>query len=313
MNYESKNGNNYKINFTINKERINIEFQKENINDLNEEEHSKEDEVYNSGYDLKFINSNLFKIKNFSNIVQFKNCLINNINYKKLIILDIYDDAIYTYWNIFPEDDEQNISFTLIIEKKVSKNLSLIFYAKNKDAEFIIKALRRFDISKYKVTKNANFLLQQYDNKFIENMIFLESLNIKNYIQIIKNNFKKGKKYRTVLFFIDKDIDLIKTIFSIINEEEDELIMNHIFIIIYTEKNISELKLKLENKINELNKELKCYFDINNIFIFGKFGINKLFLSLIKIYNYYNQIGDGYLKESISLINNNELKKNLII
>ena len=271
---------------------------------LEKENKKNKKEVFKSEYDLEFlaIKTN----KKYLEISQFRNCIIDNIDNKKLTIFDIFEDAVYTKWE-FPNNDVQNnqSSFTLIIEKEISHNLSLIFYSKYEDAEFIIQNIKdQLLLSELKKSTYENYSEIKYNEKgIIDNMIFLNNKDKDNYIHIIENNFQE-KKYRTILFFFDKDDNLIKIIINIINGK-NKIYKNHIFIIIYTQNNINELKLNLEAEIKKINKQRRNFFDINNIIILGKENISNLYMLIFQIYCFYNQCGDNILKQYINSSKNN--------
>ena len=183
----------------------------------------------------------------------------------------------------------------------------MIFKSNYEDSAYIVKEIeKQGNITNQKSkNQNENFIEINYNNNFIENMIFMnykENIDTtKVFNEIIENNFK-NKQYRTILFFLDEDADLIPKIIAII----DKFYINHIFIFIYTDKDIDYLRSKLEDEINDevnLGDDQKIYFDINNIIIFNKDNINTLFFSIIKIFSYYNQIGDGYFKEIANIVN----------
>ena len=46
--------------------------------------------------------------------------------------------------------------------------------------------------------------------------------------------------------------------------------------------------LELKYKINKFDEIKKCYFDINNIFIINNNEYEKIYIYLLKIYNYFN-------------------------
>ena len=56
--------------------------------------------------------------------------------------------------------------------------------------------------------------------------------------------------------------------------------------------------MEIDTKINKLNEIFLGYFDENNIFIFENSFIDykKFVLTLIKVYCYFNQLGDGFYK-----------------
>ena len=290
-NYNKKN---YVFNFITEKRENNI---------IIELKIKNQDKSYNSKYDLKFLNSKLSKKKKFSNIEQFKECLINNINTYNLIIKDIYEEVIFTIWKIFPTDRSKEDSYTLIMDKISDKDLSLIFYSNYKDAETIVKKIEK-DL-KIAINENINKPNSQeciYKNNYIQNMIFLkDDKNIDIFKEIIKEHFKY-KQYRTIIFFFDNnDANFIHNILLIIHEFYSE----NIFLMIYTNQGIDEFRAFLEKELNgEINNEEKKYFDLNNIIILNE----KSDISISSIYRYYNQIGDGYLKEVYELDKSKELE-----
>ena len=76
---------------------------------------------------------------------------------------------------------------------------------------------------------------------------------------------------------------------------------NQFFILFFT-KDVEKFKTEIKSKLNILKEKLLCYFDINNIFIFEKseLGIKKSIISLVKVYTYFNQLGDGFYKQLIA-------------
>ena len=61
--------------------------------------------------------------------------------------------------------------------------------------------------------------------------------------------------------------------------------------------------LELKYKINKFDEIKKCYFDINNIFIINNNEYEKIYISLLKIYNYFNQLGDGFYRNILDYQN----------
>ena len=53
----------------------------------------------------------------------------------------------------------------------------------------------------------------------------------------------------------------------------------------------------MSSKLFELKETHLCYFDINNAFIYGNSlkGYKNLIISLIKVYIYFNQLGDDFI------------------
>ena len=61
--------------------------------------------------------------------------------------------------------------------------------------------------------------------------------------------------------------------------------------------------LELKYKINKFDEIKKWYFDINNIFIINNNEYEKIYISLLKIYNYFNQLGDGFYRNILDYQN----------
>ena len=180
----------------------------------------------------------------------------------------------------------------------------MIFHSNYEEAKDLVKEIEEQGrITKQKSkSENENLIEINYNNVLIDDMIFMNynqsNDRVKSFKEIIENNFKK-KEYRTILFFFDKDANLINKIIDVI----DIFYQNHIFIIIYTDKDVNNLRTTLEEAIvSNFEDDQKIYFDINNIIIFNKDNINTMFLSIIKIFSYYNQIGDGYFKEIANIM-----------
>ena len=74
--------------------------------------------------------------------------------------------------------------------------------------------------------------------------------------------------------------------------------MKKIFVLFFTEKKIDDLKMEIIAKLSKLKETHLCYFDINNVFIYEKSleGFKNSIISLVKVYTYFNQLGDGYYK-----------------
>jgi len=84
--------------------------------------------------------------------------------------------------------------------------------------------------------------------------------------------------------------------------------MEQIFIIIFSSD--SNLKKKIYKK--KFNEKRKCYFDLNNIFIFKNENdeYKKIMIPLLKIFSYFNQLGDGFFKKLSDLGIKNENLEN---
>ena len=71
---------------------------------------------------------------------------------------------------------------------------------------------------------------------------------------------------------------------------------NQIFIVIFTNKDLNNLRLDITEKINKLTETKRSYFDMNNIFIYKNEnnGHKKILMTILKIFAYFNQLGDWF-------------------
>jgi len=261
---------------------------------------------YISKYRLEFLNEKLGKIIKFNKASQFINCLIENIIKNTMVVEPPYKNVITTIWKLFPNDSKKEESFTLISSKKCNQKLSIIFYSSHKRAEKISDIITE-DLNLIKENKNENRIEFIYNNGFyFDNIIFLE-INDKEekydekmiydkqkiFFNIIEENIKSNKKeFRTVLIFFDEP-----NLEDLIINTSNKFYKEQIFIIILSSKIIEELKMELEYRINKFSETKKTYFDMNNIYFLELNDYEKIHLPLLKIYNYFNQYGDGFFKE----------------
>ena len=285
-------------------------------------------EIYSSEYNLDFINDKLKKFedfKKFQTVETFSDCLKENIERNIVNINSPYDNkVIATTWKIFPKNNNSNKTFTLILERKINQNLSLFFFSNYDRAEIFIDEIEEQNVYKNKKENNKNKSFNEIiykEGSIIENIIYFKDINNTNerensLINKMSEDLKlKRKDFRQVLIlFYDKKDNLIETLTKIIEEKYEQ----HIFIIIVnetqTEKNneeflstSQELEFDLKYEIEQLTEIQKEYFDFNNIIILNAYEYSKIYIYLIKIYCYFNQLGDGYFKEFIE--NSNFFKK----
>ena len=275
---------------------------------------------YSSVFTLNFINDKLSGIIKFKTLSNFCDCLYDNINKNSLLIDPPYKDkVIATKWMLFPNENKFTHTFTLMLRRRVNENLSLYFFSNYKDASVIIKEIEEQElfIRRSKGKDNIDNNLEEiiYDQgSIIENIKFFKDINKvdkpkKILFDEMSNDLKlKNKEFRQVLILfydINKKDDLFETIIDVVNEKYSQ----HIYLIIINEKETEkinqeflntsqELKIELENLINtKLTSIKKEYFDINNIMILNGNEYSKIYICLLKIYSYFNQLGDGFYKE----------------
>ena len=125
------------------------------------------------------------------------------------------------------------------------------------------------------------FLVNKYDN---------EDKKLKDYLKKLELN-QKIVEFRTLLIFFDED-NLEDLLIKVINK----YYKNQIFIVIFTNKDLNILRLNIEEKIDKLSETKKSYFDINNIFIYEnkEEGHKKVIMTILKIFAYFNQLGDWF-------------------
>ena len=249
---------------------------------------------YISVYNLDYLNERLGKIITFNKMKHFINCLIDNLNKKTLIVKPPYKSAIATIWKIYPKDPKKKNTFTLISSSNYDKGLSLIFFGDNKDSKNIIKEIE-------KVIQNNNpienieklFLEYIYNDRLIRNAIILpidkktDKEIISDFSEIMKmRNDDSGK---ILIFFDDPNLDEnIKKIF-------DKFYKEPIFVVVFTNGDVKQMK----KKINKLSNLKKPFVDIDNFFIFENKSEyhKKIVISILKVFSYYNQLGDGFFKD----------------
>ena len=275
---------------------------------------------YSSVYTLGFIKDKLPTINKFNTLSNFCDCLYDNINKNSLVIDPPYKEKVVaTNWRVFPNENKFTQTFTLILRRRVKENLSLYFFSNYKDASIIIKEIEEQElfIRKHNGQDNKDNNLEEiiYDQgSVIENIKFFKDINkVDNPKKILFDEMSndlqlKNKEFRQVLILfydINKKDDLFETIIDVVNEKYSQ----HIYLIIINEKETEtinqeflntsqELKIELENLINtKLTSIKKEYFDINNIMILNGNECSKIYICLLKIYSYFNQLGDGFYKE----------------
>ena len=263
----------------------------------------KNDSSFTSKYEIDYLNEKFGKVKNFKNIKNFIDLLVDNVKKHLLIIKKPYKNVINTVWKLFPSDSKDKKTFTLISSQSWEKNLSLLFYSNFKRAEKVVKEIENQAQIKPKKTNNKIVFSEQIYDKLIENMIFLDDKfeNNKTKIDIFKRTLQqniderkdKNIEYRNVLIFFEEN-NLHDTIMNIIEDFYQE----QIFIIIYSSENNKDLD-DIRKDVEKFSEYRKSYFNINNIFIYKNESDDhkKILLPILKIFSYFNQLGDGFFKQ----------------
>ena len=254
---------------------------------------------YISIYNLDYLNERLGKFINFNKISDFRDCLINNISKKTLIVKPPYKSAIITTWRIFPKDELKKNTFTLISSSNFDKGLSIIFFGENSDSKNIMKEIENNIIQTKLSIQNIEkiFLEYVYNDRLIKNIIILP-IEKKDDKEII-NNFSEIMKLRNedsgkilILFDNEKLPERIKKIY-------DKFYKEPIFVIIFTSKDVKEIRMKINIQLKKLSNLKKPFVDIDNFYIYENNTQNhkKVILPLLKVFTYYNQLGDGFFKD----------------
>ena len=320
--YETeKKKNKFIIYSIISGKRIVLYFQVDN-------EEVSNAKCFSSIYELDDLNLKFRKTKIFKNIEEFNDKLIENIKSKTLILQEPYRDAITSIWKISPKSKTQTQTFQLTSTIKHHKSISLIFFSNNKSTEKVKKEIEiSFSIKSQNKIKEHFFNKYIYDHWLIDDIFIMEEKNqnveakIENCINLYTNVIEgkdKTDDYRTLLIFFDSD-DLIKILKGLIIK----IYKNQPFLIIFTNKKQEVMKSELENMLKELIEEeeddeddnnILPVFDLDNIFIFenNDVGYKKSILPVLKVFRYFNQLGDKFFKQLLDMsdnpIINNEIK-----
>ena len=173
---------------------------------------------YISLYNIDYLNERLEKIIHFNSINHFRDCLLNNLTQKALIVKPPYKSAIATIWKIFPKEQNKKNTFTLLSSSNYDKGLSLIFFGDNQNSKNIIKEVEQIILQKNPVQNfNKQYTEYIYDDKLIKNMILLsiekkeDKEIINDFSELIKSN--KNNSGKILIFFENEKLpDLIKKI-----------------------------------------------------------------------------------------------------
>ena len=255
---------------------------------------------YSSNYQINDLNEKFGKTIRFKTINDFKNCLEENIKKKLMVLKSPYKNVINSEWKTFPNDTQKENTFTLILSKSFNKNISLIFYSSfSKSNKIVEEYEKQFNlILKDKIIQDNYIKFIYEENLFINNLFFFptkydeEEKKLSVYYKIIEE-IQKDMEFRKILIFFNED-NMIDSLMKVINK----FYKDQIFIIIFTASKRNELTLEIESKINKISDTKKSYFDMNNIFIYDDetYDYKNSTLSILKVYSYFNQLGDGFFK-----------------
>ena len=289
---------------------------------------SSKNKIFLSKYQLDDLNIKFKKLIQFKTIEEFIKVLVENINKKYLILNSPYKNAITSIWRVFPDSKDKIQTFTLSSSLDSNKSISLIFYSNFKTSEKLVKAIENsIQKESSKQTNELLYLKLSYDDHWlIENMYFLngeynndEKKKTEDFLKLYKKaieNRGKDEEKRILLVFLDYP-QLLESIKNII----EKLYMFQPFILIFTEKEKKFFKYEVKSKIYELldedededDNEIFPFFDINNIFIYknNEESYKKTIIPILKVYRYFNQLGDSFFRQLPELINIENLENDI--
>ena len=192
MNYKSEDSLDYKIKAIYCNSKLRLIF-----------ECKIKDETFTffSNYSLQFLKDKFKKVLKLEKFNQFINILKDNIKKEKLVIKPIYKNIVKTIWETFPNDkSNKEDTFTLILNKKINKNLSILFFSTYETAKKVVDEMESQGQLVVKSNfKENNYHEITYSNGFLlENSIFLTDTNLEKeeklkkfyeMIKKIKNSF----------------------------------------------------------------------------------------------------------------------------
>ena len=255
---------------------------------------------YISVYNLDFLNDRLGKFVNFKKIENFRDCLIDNLSKKTLIVRPPYKSAVITTWRIFPKDPKKQSTFTLISSSNYDKGLSLIFFGENNNSKLLIKEIEKVLQKTNPFQNNEKIYLEYvYNDRLINNMIILpeekktqEIISIFTDYMKLKNN-KDSESGKILIIFQDENsTDIVKKIF-------DKFYKEPIFVVIFATEDIKKIRKSINIQINKLSSLKRPFVDIDNFYFIENKTENykKIIIPILKVFSYYNQLGDGFFKD----------------
>ena len=253
---------------------------------------------YISVYSLDFLNDRLGKFINFKKIDNFRDCLIDNLSKKTLIVRPPYKSAVITTWKIFPKDSKRQSTFTLISSSNYDKGLSLIFFGENKNSKTLIKEIETVLQKTNPFENNEKIYLEYiYNDRLINNIIVLpeekktqEIISIFTDYMKLKNKSDSGKIL--IIFQDENSIDIVKKIY-------DKFYKEPIFVVFFATEDIKKVRKSINKQLSKLSSLKRPFVDIDNFYFIENKTENykKIIIPILKVFSYYNQLGDGFFKD----------------
>ena len=274
------------------------------------------------------------KIITFKTIEQFLELLVENLKKKTLILEKPYKNVITSIWKMFPNSKEKTQTFSLLSSLDSNKNITILFYSDFKSSENVVKEIEKSArVQEPKVTNELFYSKRSYnDHWLLDNIYFLsgnydnnENKKAEDFIRLYNKVFEgqeKNEEKNALLIFFETP-NILKSITTII----DKIYMFQPFILIFTniEKKIFKCQIKKaiynideddedddEDK-DEDDNDILPFFDMNNIFIHSNNieGYKRAIMPILKVFRYFNQLGDAFFKQLPELINMENLDKEI--
>jgi len=270
---------------------------------------SETNKVFISKYELDDLNTKFMGIIHFKSIYEFQKLLIENLKNKKVILKAPYKNSITSTWKLFPKDEAKKNTFILLSSLDENGNITLMLYSNYQESEKAIKEIEK-QAQAEKKGEDDELIYKKiiYDNWLIDDIYYLkeqykdEVKKMKDFTKLYekkKSERQKNDTNRILLIFFDSE-KLVDIIFDNI----DTFLMDQIFILIFSD-DIANLKSKINKRFEEFSEDDLAYFDMDNIFILNKSneGYKKILMPILKVFRYFNQLGDSFFKQLPDLIN----------
>ena len=270
---------------------------------------SETNKVFISKYELEDLNTKFMGIIHLKSIHEFQKLLIENLKNKKVILKKPYKNSITSTWKLFPKDENKKNTFILLSSLDENGNITLMFYSDYIESEKAIKEIEKQAQAEKKGEDNELIYKKNiYDNWLIDDIYYLkeqykdEKKKMDDFTKLYekkKSERQKNEINRILLIFFDSE-KLVDIIFDNI----DAFLMDQIFILIFS-NDIANLKSKINKRFEEFSEDDLAYFDMDNIFILNNSneGYKKILMPILKVFRYFNQLGDSFFKQLPDLIN----------
>ena len=264
-------------------------------------------DIYSSNYYLNNLNEKFLNVVKFKTIKDFKLCLSDNIKKKSLILKSPYKNIINSIWKVFPTDKSKEQTFTLISSKSSNKKISIYSFYDYSIIKNIVDELKK----QLKVEVNKTGLqskdkktdiIQFEENWLLDNIYCLNGIYTdkkekeKDFFQLLETDESDfGFRKLIILFDEDKILDYMVKIIK-------KFYQNQIFILFFTKKDVNTFRDEINSKLDNLKETYLSYFNTSNIFIndHSNIGYKRAIFPLIKVFCYFNQLGDGFYKQLVT-------------